>query len=1088
MASQSGFSEGIVTVLFTDVEGSTGFGSRSGDEAARTVLRAHEEVVQRCVAEHGGRLIKSLGDGYMVAFGSTRKAISCGVAIQKGLGEMAEGRASLPLRIGINVGEVLDEGGDLFGSTVSAASRICAAASGGEILVSDMVKGLAGMMPDISFDDRGTVELKGFEEPWRLHRVVFSTDRSLDSFRRTPFIGRHKEREELRAFLERLGEGTGGLVAIGGEPGVGKTRLVEEFLEEGRRAGYRTLTGRCSEMESPTPYMPFIELLEAAGREVEPATFRLALGDAAGEIAKVVPQLRRLFDDIPPSLEMPPDQERRYLFNCIGEFVVRAGMDRPLIALLDDVHWADDSSLQLVNHIAANLEHTPVLVVATYRDTELGTHRPLARALEDLMRRRFVHRISLKRLATDGVSAMLERLAGSPPPEALVQAIYKETDGNAFFVEEVFRHLVEEGRIFDASGDWREEVTIGELEVPESVKLVLGHRLDRLGEATRKVLVAGAAIGYVFAFDLLEQVSNAGEEELLDAIDETRRAGLIAVTDRDDTEFKFVHELVRQTLLADVSAPRRQRLHLRVGEALEKRHSSDLEEHAAEIANHYMQAGGLAADATGRYLRLAAEHALQATAFDEALSFLTSALEFADDDDAETRAPLLFDLGVALRSLGRHEEAMDNWRAALALYEAIGDIGQIARVASETTFQLGWAARWEEAMEMGARGLASLGETDTPERSRVLSHISLGFMGLGQFEQSIAMVEDAMEIARRLDDKVLQGVADYARGFTGWGSLHYSEMILHGSEGSRLLEEEGEAWEWCNGGGFLAFALGGVGRLDEAECLLDRIEPPSERMGNAGALMMASRTRLMLANTRGAHLDVIEQLAEGDIAICREAELPWISQSYSILGVAKMYKGESAEALRLAEMGAATDPPGVVFGICHGFLFAIRAWVGEREAALGMLDEMDGLLPIVGERSPLGRWMALMYLVEGLFALGEQGDDRLLPLMNDAIALGLKLRGDGASVLAVAAMAAISVGIWDEAEAHLSDLESDIRTLEFPGHRAQLAQVRAELRARRKGPGDLVEARRLFGESSELWRAKGATFFADLTDSRARDL
>ncbi|HEX2294558.1 MAG TPA: AAA family ATPase, partial [Actinomycetota bacterium] len=621
--------EGTTTILFTDVEGSTSLGARSGDDAARRVLRRGEEIVRARVAEHDGVEVKALGDGLMVAFHSARKAVACAAAIQRDL-EDARGSEDLPrVRIGLNAGEVIHEDGDLFGSAVSAAARICAAATGGEVLASEVVKVLAGNVPDASWEERGDVTLKGFAEPWHLYAVGWRRQPQGDSSGVTPFVGRARERAELRTWLDRLETGRGGLVAIGGEPGVGKTRLAEEAIRDAGARGYRTLVGRCYEMESPPPYGPFVEVLEGALKDVDAETFRMALGPSAGEVAKVLPQLRHLYDDIPPPLELPPEQERRYLFNSIRDFIERASSVTPLVVLFDDVHWTDEASLQLMEHMAPALADMPVLVIVTYRDVELDAYRPLAKTLEDLLRRRLVARMSLARFDEDAVAAMLTKLAGEPPPPTLAASIFKETEGNAFFVEEVFRHLDEEGHLRDEAGRWRADLEVADLEVPEGVRLVIGRRLQRLGPATTKLLTAAAVIGRVCDFRLLEAVAGGDGDELLDCLDEAERSHVVmSRADGRDAKVVFVHELIRQTLLGAVALPRRQRLHLRVAEAMEKVYGDDLAPHAAGIAHHLYSAGAAADPVkTQEYLVMAGDRAMEGAAFGEALKYFEEACE-----------------------------------------------------------------------------------------------------------------------------------------------------------------------------------------------------------------------------------------------------------------------------------------------------------------------------------------------------------------------------------------------------------------------------------------------------------------------------
>ena len=458
--------QSTVTVLFTDVVGSTSLRTGRGDAAAHEAIHAHFELVRQQIAQHSGQEVKTIGDSFMVAFASARKAVQCAVAVQRALEEHNRRHPDqeVQVRIGLNTGEAIREEGDLFGSAVDAAARIIAKAEGGQILVSETVRAVIGSAKDLQFVDRGRFRLKGFPERWRLYEVVWPEEAAAAApalVERTPFVGREAERADLRRLLAGTVRGQGALAMIGGEPGVGKTRLAEELMAEARQRNMTALIGRCYEMEGAPPYVPFVEMLEAAARIIPPPALRETLGDAAPEVAKLLPELRRLFPDIPPPLELPPEQERHYLFNSVREFLARAARAQPLLLLLDDLHWADDSTLLLLQHIAQQLREVPVLILGTYRDVELDVGRPLARTLEELLRQRLAHRIALRRLPQDDVAAMLDALSGQEPPAPLVQAVYAETEGNPFFVEEVFQHLAEEGKLFDAQGRWRADLRVG---------------------------------------------------------------------------------------------------------------------------------------------------------------------------------------------------------------------------------------------------------------------------------------------------------------------------------------------------------------------------------------------------------------------------------------------------------------------------------------------------------------------------------------------------------------------------------------------------------------------------------------------------
>jgi class 3 adenylate cyclase/tetratricopeptide (TPR) repeat protein len=720
------FPEGPLTILFSDVEGSTDLRTERGDAAAHRILRSHEEVVRSCVAKHDGREVKALGDGFMVAFASARKALSCAVAIQQGLEErnqISPGDEVL-VRIGINTGEVVVEGDDLYGQAVNAAARIATRAKGGEILVSEIVRQLVGSGPEFTFRDRGRCRLKGFPDRWHLSGLVYTSGEQADVVlfaERTPFVGREPERAELRRLLTQTLQGSGAVVMIGGEPGVGKTRLSEELMAKATREGLQTFVGHCYEMEGAQPYVPFVEGFEQAlTRAPSPLAFRQFLGEEAAEVARLVPRLRQLCPDIPPPLELPPEQERRHLFNNVWEVMARTGRAQPAVFVLDDLHWADEPTMLLVQHLAERVADVPVLVVGLYRDSELDVGRPMSRTFEELIRRRLARRMTLKRLPEEAVAQMLAGLAGQEPPSRLVAVLYAEAEGNPFFTEEVFKHLAEEGRLFDADGVFRTDLSVDELDVPEGVRLVVGHRLRRLGEDGPKVLGSAAVIGRVFSFELLRVVEEMPEDPLLDLVEVAERVGLILSVDDGSHEdrFMFAHELIRQTVLGELSAPRRRRLHARTAEALERVYAADLGAQAAAIAHHLIEAGP-AADPkrTFHYLAMAGEFAMESAAYEDALRHFERALSLKQLATPREMADLLFGLGQAQRSLGYWDQAMDSWREALDAYASLGEVEEEGRLCWELAWQMNWAARWAEAVEMAQRGLASLETRQSPART-----------------------------------------------------------------------------------------------------------------------------------------------------------------------------------------------------------------------------------------------------------------------------------------------------------------------------------------------------------------------------------
>ena len=273
------------------------------------------------------------------------------------------------------------------------------------------------------------------------------------SARLTPFVERDAERASLRRLVDDALAGHGRLALVAGEPGVGKSRLVAEIGDEAQARGMRVLTGHCVEMSGAPPYLPYVEMIEQAiSNPRSPLALRQALGDVAAEIARIAPALQARLSGHPAARRAAGELARRYVWNSLSEFMGRAAQGQPLLLVLEDLHWADESTVLLTEYLAPLLPEMPVLVLGTYRDLEVDLHHPLARVIGQLARRRLVERVSLRRLSFDGVRAMLRALAGQPAPEQLVRLIDRETEGNPFFVEEVYLHLVESGVLLDEHG------------------------------------------------------------------------------------------------------------------------------------------------------------------------------------------------------------------------------------------------------------------------------------------------------------------------------------------------------------------------------------------------------------------------------------------------------------------------------------------------------------------------------------------------------------------------------------------------------------------------------------------------------------
>ncbi len=716
--------------------------------------------------------------------------------------------------------------------------------------------------------------------------------------KRTPFVARADERAQLLAALDDAVQGQGSLVLVGGEPGVGKTRLAEEILLEAQRRELLCFIGHCYEGEGTAPYTPFVETLEYAVRAVPEDLFRQALGDAGSEVARIMPQLRRIFPDIPPAIELPPDQQRRYLFNSFREFTERSTLISPLVVLLDDLHWADEPSLLLLEHLAQHIPTQRALFIGTYRDVELDVTRPFAKTLGNLTRQRLAQRITVRRLSEDSVHDLLAALGGGDPATPLVGSIFHETEGNPFFVEEVFRHLREEGKLFDADGKWLTDIDIDQLDVPEGVRLVIGRRLERVGDEVQKVLTVGAMMGRRFHLRVLEELELLSGDGLFDALEEAETAQLVhASTVGRDTVYRFSHELVRQTLVGALSIPKRQRLHLRISQAMERVYPSQLEDRAADYSYHLYQAGAAVDEAKAVYfLSIAGDQALDGVAFEEALVHIERALSIEEDPDPKQHAHLLQKKGTALLGLGRWREAVEQWEAALPHFEALGDVSTVVELCLIISNLRLWQIEVSEALGMSERGLRAVGEEPTRARSRALAVRGL-VLGISQDpEQGLALVGDAVSIANDLGDQELLGLVEgfYLLVLNNQGRMH---DVVHAADTPLdALRASNQPWQLVQALSNLEHVLIYSGRPEDALALSDEVRTMASQLEHRGASMLDDLAMGYREWFRGGNVDRLIEFGLHGAKTWRPVG-PWYHWGDTFASMGLLWKGEWAKAI-----------------------------------------------------------------------------------------------------------------------------------------------------------------------------------------------
>ncbi len=449
----------------------------------------------------------------------------------------------------------------------------------------------------------------------------------LDALSRGRLVGRAAELTEAIELWHRAREGHGHAVLFSGEPGAGKTRLAREVTIHASVDGAVVLSGGCYEYEATTPYLPFVEAFRRLVREEkDDAALRAKLGDTAPQIAKLAPEIQTRLGPFPERAELPPHEERLLFFDAVVKVFVNLAGPKGLLFYADDLHWADRGTLWLLGHLLRQLREERVLILGAYRETELDRAHPLAKSLVDWNRERLVTRLALKRFDAAETSAQLGALLGENVSGDFTNAVFRETEGNPFFVEEVLKALIEKGSVRRESGRWQ-RCDVDQLVIPQSMKEAIGSRLDRVSPEANEVLRAGAVLGKTFTFAELQSASGEqSEDALLDALDEAVGAQLITANRSDS--FTFTHDKIREVLYEELNPIRRRRLHRQAAEGLE--HSRTPTSHCAveKLAHHYIQAGDY--ERGLNYAKQAAAEAERVFAFDEAIAAYGRARDCAE--------------------------------------------------------------------------------------------------------------------------------------------------------------------------------------------------------------------------------------------------------------------------------------------------------------------------------------------------------------------------------------------------------------------------------------------------------------------------
>ncbi|MEA2423185.1 MAG: eukaryotic-like serine/threonine-protein kinase, partial [Thermoleophilaceae bacterium] len=560
----------------------------------------------------------------------------------------------------------------------------------------------------------------------------------------------------------------GGLVLVAGEPGAGKTRLVAELAERASRRGEIVVYGRC-DPRAPIPYEPFVEALRTgygAGLPAAPTAARRAY------LARLLPELS---DEPPVAPGGEDDAERLRLFDAVAMTLKDWAADNPLLLVLDDLHWAEPSTLQLLRYLLREAESQPLAVLGTLREPDPDRGEGLPAALIDVRRRHPLHEVRLGGLDSGGVEELIAAWTGRPASTGLSARLLDYTAGNPFYLRSTLRELTS---VPDAGPTHGERA----LPVPADVREIAMRRVDALGDEPRALLRAGAIFGRDFALDEARVAAGLGVEATVEAADLATATGLAHQLDEIPVRLSFEHELVRRALLESTTPSRRALLHRRVAEVIEA--AGAPESRTGELAMHYGSALSLAtAGQALRFARLAAEYAGRQYAFDEQARYLELALQAllaAGKADPLERYELLMELGLAQYRATGPDTAHSRFAEAADLAERLGDPERIARAALGAGLErylrhIGVVEA--DVVELLGRALGALGDDQTALAVRVRSALLLERVFLDPLERRSRDADEAVALAARTGDPHALLDAETVRQVVVWHPKYTEELL-----------------------------------------------------------------------------------------------------------------------------------------------------------------------------------------------------------------------------------------------------------------------------------------------------------------------
>ena len=803
-------------------------------------------------------------------------------------------------------------------------------------------------------------------------------------------VGRDKEYAQLIRHLEAASQGRGQLVIIDGEVGIGKTRLVQELLDRAE-SDFHLLIGRCYESEMALPYQPLVEALRGYLPTLD--LNRLQVSSLwLREVSKLVPELSETLPDLPNSVPLSADTERSRLFEGVVQFLVALSRHRPLIIFVDDLHWADQATLALLQYLARHVARERILLIGAYRTEDLN--EPLANTMRSLKQDGLLSRITLRRLTLEEVTTLIREMAGMESGgEKFSRRLYQETEGNPFFISEVIRSLFEQGILYRDERGWSTDLkdfatSYAQIPIPPSVRDVILARLNRLDEVSHQVLETAAVFRQQFYFVTVTRACDKSEDEALDAFDKLLRAQLIKEVEVgiQGSSYDFNHDKIREVTYQQMSGARRQQVHRRVGEALEIEYRHRLDEVVSRLAYHFT-AGGDREKAL-RYSIRAGDRARELYANEEAIAYYQRALELAESE--EELATIYEGLGDVYALLGKHQKAIESYTSVLDSAGAGLDKRRLAEIHRKIGRVYERNGGRDLALEHLRTGRQIL-ESDGPSLEMVRLDSGMAFLNIrrGQYEEAIELCQRSLDMLEKLPENA-DSRQERARIYNNLGSIYlnwsdYPRATEHFEKSLAIRIENGDT----HGTAVLYNNLGVVyerqGNYDKALEYHRQSFELEKEIGDIYGLAISHTNLGLILSRREDYSQALNHLEEA-ASICGDIECEWLlPETYRVRAEVCLARGEVAEALKFghASLEMAHKTGDKVFeGVAHRVLGKVEAR-GRRQWEEGEkhFSKSIDILKALGNEHELGK----SYYECGLVLRDKGEADRAQEYLSQAI-------------------------------------------------------------------------------------------------------